>query len=73
MVKEINKDAIMIKELLKKGLRQLGIARLLNLKKEKVSYWVEQKLNLLNSKRKSLKMFISKQYKNGLQIKLQAL
>ena len=36
MVKKINKDAVIIKELLSKGLRQCEIARLLKLKKEKV-------------------------------------
>ena len=39
MVKKTNKDALMIKELLRKGLRQCQISSLLGIKKEKVSYW----------------------------------
>ena len=39
MAKKINKDAITIKELLKKGMRQCQIAKLLNLKRAKVNYW----------------------------------
>ena len=44
MVKKINKDALMIKELISKGLRQCEISRLLGIKKEKVSYWVRHEL-----------------------------
>ena len=39
MVKKINKDALMIKELISKGMRQCEISRLLDIKKEKASYW----------------------------------
>ena len=38
-MKKLNADAIMIKQLLKKGYKQCDIARLLDIKKEKVSYW----------------------------------
>ena len=55
MVKKCNKDAIMIKELLKKGLRQCEIARLLNLKKEKVSYWARIEIKSSQFKKKKLK------------------
>ena len=54
MVKKINKDAVIIKELLRKGLRQCEIARLLKLKKEKVSYWV--RIEIKDSQKKSKKL-----------------
>ena len=73
MVKKIHKDAIMIKELLKKGLRQCEIARLLNLKKEKVSYWARTEFKSSKFKKKKLKEVYTQAIKNGLQIKLQAL
>ena len=39
MVKKINSDAIIIKQLLAKGYTQARICRMLGLKKQKVSYW----------------------------------
>ena len=39
MAKKLNADALMIKELLKKGYKQYDIAHLLDIKKEKVNYW----------------------------------
>ena len=55
MVKKINKDAVTIKELLGKGLRQCEIARLLKLKKEKVSYWARTEIKDSQKKSKKLK------------------
>ena len=55
MVKKINKDAVIIKELLNKGLRQCEIARLLKLKKEKVSYWARTEIKDSQKKSKKLK------------------
>ena len=54
MVKKLKPDALMIKELLKKGYKQCAIARLLNIKKEKVSYWARHEIK--NSQRKSKKL-----------------
>ena len=44
MVSKLNKDGLMIKELILKDFRQCEISRLLGLKKEKVSYWVRHGL-----------------------------
>ena len=55
MVKKINKDALMIKELIRKGLRQCEISRLLGIKKEKVSYWSRHEIKENQYKRKKLK------------------
>ena len=54
MVKKLKPDALMIKEFLKKGYKQCAIARLLNIKKEKVSYWARHEIK--NSQRKSKKL-----------------
>ena len=55
MVKKINKDALMIKELLRKKLRQCQISRLLGIKKEKVSYWARTEIKDHQQKPKKLK------------------
>jgi len=52
MVKKINKAVLMIKELIRKGLRQCQISRLLGIKKEKVSYWSRHEIKELQSKPK---------------------
>ena len=54
MSKKLNADALMIKELLKKGYKQCDIARLLDIKKEKVSYWARHEIK--TSQRKSKKL-----------------
>ena len=54
MAKKLNADALMIKELLKKGYKQCDIARLLDIKKEKVSYWARHEIK--TSQRKSKKL-----------------
>ena len=54
MVKKLNADALMIKELLKKGYKQCDIARLLDIKKEKVSYCSRHEIK--TSQRKSKKL-----------------
>ena len=58
MVKKINKDALMIKELLNKGFRQCEISRLLGLKKEKVYYWAKTEIKF--SQRKPKDSYIEK-------------
>ena len=55
MVKKINKDALMIKELINKGMRQCEISRLLGIKKEKVSYWSRHEIKERQFKPKKLK------------------
>ena len=55
MVKHINKDAITIKELLNKGMRQCQIAKLLNLKRAKVNYWSKVEIKERQFKKKKLK------------------
>ena len=54
MVKKINKDAITIKELLKKGMKQFQIAKLLNLKRAKVNYWSKAEIKNRQFKKKKL-------------------
>ena len=54
MVKKLNKDAVMIKTLLAKGLRQGEIVGLLGFKKEKVSYWSRTELKESQHKPKKL-------------------
>ena len=54
MVKKLNKDAVMIKTLLAKGLRQCEIVGLLGFKKEKVSYWSRTELKESQHKPKKL-------------------
>ena len=54
MEKKLKLNALMIKEFLKKGYKQCTIARLLNIKKEKVSYWARQEIK--DSQRKSKKL-----------------
>ena len=55
MVKRLNPDALIIKEMLKKGYRQCEIARILKIKKEKVSYWARHELRTTQEKKKKLK------------------
>ena len=55
MVKRLNPDALIIKEMLKKGYRQCEISRLLKIKKEKVSYWARHELRTTQEKKKKLK------------------
>ena len=55
MVKKINNDALMIKRLLRRGLRQCEIARLLGIKKEKVWYWSKTEIKEFQIKKKKLK------------------
>ena len=40
MVKKLNHDVITIKNLLSKGYTQANIYRMLELKKQKVNYWI---------------------------------
>ena len=64
MVKHVNKDAITIKELLKKGMRQCQIAKLLNLKRAKVNYWSKVEIKEVHHKKKKLKEEYLKFLKN---------
>ena len=54
MVKKINRDAIAIKELLQKGMRQCDICRILKLKRAKVNYWAKTEIKESQSKKKKL-------------------
>jgi len=54
MVKKINKDAIMIKGLLKRGYKQCEISMMLDIKKEKVSYWARTDIKTTHKRRKKL-------------------
>ena len=54
MVKKINRDAIAIKELLQKGMRQCEICRILKLKRAKVNYWAKTEIKESQSKKKKL-------------------
>ncbi len=66
MVKKINKDAITIKELLKKGMKQCQIAKLLNLKRAKVNYWSKVEIKARQFKKKKINAYIhekSKKYR----------
>ena len=58
MVKKINKDAITIKELLKKGMKQCQIAKLLNLKRAKVNYWSKVEIKDRQFKKKKINAYI---------------
>ena len=61
MAKKINKDAIMIKGLLKRGYKQCQISRMLNIKKEKVSYWARTELRTTQKRCKKLNdMYINR-------------
>ena len=51
MAKKLNADALMIKELLKKGYKHCDIANLLDIKKEKINYWARHEIK--TSQRKS--------------------
>ena len=54
MGKRINKDAITIKTLLRKGYTQARICRILGLKKQKVSYWANTPITMENKRRTKL-------------------
>ena len=55
MLKKLNSDGLMIKELIKKGYKQCEISRILDIKKEKVSYWARHDLRTSQKKCKKLK------------------
>ena len=54
MVKKINKDAVLIKNLLERGFSQNDIAKLLNFHKTKVSYWAKTEIKDEQKRRKKL-------------------
>ena len=62
MVKKINRDAESIIKLLSLGYKQKQIVQILNLKKQKVSYWAiklrEKKLETKNRRKKLKYIFI---------------
>ena len=55
MVKKMNKDSILIKELLNKGWTQKKIANVLNLSKQKVSYWSKHEIKTSIIRKRKLK------------------
>ena len=57
MVKKINKDAIKIKSLLEKGYTQGEIAKMINLSKQKVNYWVLHEIKPTQQRRKKFRAF----------------
>ena len=57
MVKKINKDALAIKSLIEKGMKQADIARLLGLKRKKVSYWAHTDPMKPKKRRKQFSQF----------------
>ena len=54
MVKKINEDAVTIKRLLQQGLSKKKISQLLGIKKQKVSYWANHKIEAIQKRRKKL-------------------
>ena len=58
MVKRLNPDALIIKEMLKKGYRQCKIALILKIKKEKVSYWTRHELRTTQEKKKKAQGYL---------------
>ena len=61
MVKKINRDAESIKKLLSLGYKQKDIVILLNLKKQKVSYWANTPIKTEIKRRTKL----NEQYKKN--------
>ena len=53
--KRLNPDSLIIKKILKKGYRQCEMARILKIKKEKVSYWSRHELRTTQENKKKLK------------------
>ena len=61
MAKKINRDAESIKKLLSRGYKQKEIVKILNLKKQKVSYWATHDIQQSQNRRKKLKnIYISR-------------
>ena len=52
--KKINKDAILIKRLLEKKIRQIDIAKKFNISKQKVNYWKKTEIKDVIHRRKKL-------------------
>ena len=52
--KKINKDAILIKRLLEKKIRQIDIAKKFNISKQKVNYWKKTEIKEVIHRRKKL-------------------
>ena len=55
MVKKMNKDSILIKELMNKGWPQKKIANVLNLSKQKVNYWSKHQIKTSVVRKRKLK------------------
>ena len=58
MVKKINNDAITIKSLLEKGYTQYKIAKILNISKQKVHYWVRTEIKSIQTQKKKIQKFL---------------
>ena len=58
MVKKINEDALAIRRLKSRGVKQAEIARLLDVTRQKVSYWVNKDVTNYKKRKKNLINFI---------------
>ena len=54
MLKKLNEDAVTFKRLLQKRLSKKKIYQLLELKKHKISYWINHKIEIRQKRRKKL-------------------
>ena len=55
MAKKINRDAESIKRLLSMGYKQHEVAKILRLRRQKVSYWANKEISRTQTRRKKLK------------------
>ena len=53
MVKKINRDGITIKSLLNQGFKQGQIAKMLNISKQKVHYWMKVEIKTEQNRKKN--------------------
>ena len=60
MGKKINNDALVIKRLISEGMKQAKIAKLLGLKRQKVSYWANKPITEKKRKKKLSQFYIDK-------------
>ena len=58
MGKKINEDALAIRRLKSRGVKQAEIARLLGVTRQKVSYWVNKDVTNYKKRKKNLINFI---------------
>ena len=61
MVKKVNRDALLIKILIEKGVKQKDIVKLLHVKRQKVSYWANTEIKTTQKRRRKLNdVFVEK-------------